>query len=99
MNGPETKAKSTIGPDQWDELQPFITQCLKLNHDLNNPLAGIIGYCEFLMDDSTNLDDGQRKNLDQILTCAERIKNHIDALCEQKMKLSEKIDLRALEDV
>jgi hypothetical protein len=30
-------------------LKPYIGHCLTLNHDLNNPLAGILGYAEFLL--------------------------------------------------
>jgi signal transduction histidine kinase len=76
-------------------LRPFLGQCLTLNHDLNNPLAGILGYAEFLQADK-NLTDDQRKSLDQIVTCAERMRKLIEDLCEQKISLSGKVDMEAV---
>lgn len=63
-----------------------------MNHDLNNPLAGILGYAEFLKADG-NLSEEQMNNVDQIITCAERMKRLIEALCEHKIAVSEEIDL------
>jgi len=75
-------------------LKPYIGHCLSMNHDLNNPLAGVYGYTEFLLETSDNLTDDQRKYLEQILTCAERMKKIIEALCEEKIALKDKIDLK-----
>lgn len=73
-------------------MKPYIGHCLTLNHDLNNPLAGILGYAEFLQNDQ-NLNEEQKHNLHQIVACAERMKNLIENLCIHKMELAEKIDL------
>ncbi len=78
-------------------LKPFLGHCLTLNHDLNNPLAGILGYAEFLQSDS-NLTKDQRHSLDQIITCAERMRVLIEALCEEKIGLSEKLDMASITD-
>ena len=99
MNGQETTGKSSIGPEQWEKLKPFISRCLKLNHDLNNSLTGIIGYSEFIMDDSSNLTDEQRYHLDQILICAERIRKYIDNLCEEKIALAEEVGVKPLQEL
>lgn len=77
-------------------LKPFISRCLKLNHDLNNPLAGIIGYTEFLLDEEESLPENQREYIEQIKTCAERIENKITELCNEKIELSQKINLKQL---
>lgn len=79
---------------QLKELKPLIEKCLELNHDLNNPLAGIIGYCEFLMDEGDNLSPDQISYLKQISKCADRIKTAIIELSEMKMQYSEKVDLK-----
>jgi signal transduction histidine kinase len=82
----------------WLKLKPYIGHCLSMNHDLNNPLAGILGYCEFMLTDDDSLTATQRKHLQLINKCAERMKLQIEALCEEKIALSEGLDLRAITD-
>ena len=79
----------------FQALKPYLGHCLTLNHDLNNPLAGILGYAEFLQSDD-NLTADQKNSLNQIITCAERMKKMIETLCEHKIELSERIDLGAI---
>jgi signal transduction histidine kinase len=80
-------------------LKPYIGHCLTLNHDINNPLAGIIGYSEFLLEECDQLDETHRQYLEQILQCAERIKKLVDSLCEEKIALAEKVDLKSVTEV
>ncbi|MEA3297405.1 MAG: histidine kinase dimerization/phospho-acceptor domain-containing protein [candidate division Zixibacteria bacterium] len=75
-------------------LKPYIGRCLSLNHDINNPLAGIMGYTEFLLDDEDNLTKDQIGQLKQISQCAERIQKLVEELCEEKIALDKKIDLK-----
>lgn len=77
----------------WQALKPYIGHCLAMNHDINNPLAGVLGYCEFMLLDE-DLSPTQRKHLEQINECAERIKKLVETLCDDKIALTEKIDLR-----
>ena len=77
-------------------LKPYIGHCLILNHDINNPLAGIIGYSEVLMEESGQLDETQKGYLRQILECGERIKKLVEDLCEEKIALTEGIDLKSV---
>ena len=79
-------------------LKPYIGHCLTLNHDLNNPLAGIIGYCEFLQEEAECLTEEQKGYLRQIATCAERMHKLIEDLCIEKISLDEKIDLKSVEE-
>ena len=94
--------KDEIGEDLKEELavfralKPYIGHCLALNHDINNPLAGIIGYGEFLMEESSQLDETQKGYLRQIMQCAERIKKLVEDLCEEKIALTEGIDLKSV---
>ncbi len=82
----------------WRALRPYIGHCLALNHDINNPLAGILGYGEFLLSDPQHMDEDQIHQLRQIMKCAERIKKLADSLCEEKIALAEKIDLRSVSE-
>ena len=76
----------------YQKLKPYIGHCLTLNHDLNNPLAGILGYSEFLLEDD-ELNDEQKKFIGQIMKSAERMQKLIENLCEDKISLNEEIDL------
>ena len=77
-------------------LKPFINRCLSLNHDINNPLAGIMGYTEFMIDEGDNLTQNQIDELKNIYQCAERIQKLVVELCDEKIALSEKIDLKSV---
>ena len=77
-------------------LKPYFAHCLSMNHDLNNPLAGIIGYSELMIDDP-NTPSEIRSQMEQILKCALRINYFVDSLCQEKIELSRNIDLRSLE--
>ncbi len=80
----------------FEELKPFISLCLSLNHDLNNPLAGILGYVEFLLEESDQLSEEHQEFIKQINKCAERMKMIIDNLCEAKIALARGIDLKQI---
>ncbi len=73
-------------------IKPYIGHCLILNHELNNPLTGIIGYSEFLVDDESVPAD-IKSSLKQILKSAERMKKLIESLCIEKIELEENINL------
>ena len=79
-------------------LRPYIAHCLSLNHDVNNALAGVVGYCEFLLLDEDNLDEKQLSYVQKIMLSANRIEKMIEELCKAKMALREKVDLKALLD-
>lgn len=74
-------------------LRPYILKCLSLNHDINNPLAGIIGYGEILSEDES-LTPEQKGYLKQIMTCAERIRAKVNELCDSKVALQGELDIR-----
>ncbi len=82
--------------DLIEQLKPYLGHCLTLNHDLNNPLAGIIGYTEFLQDESDQLSDEHKEFVDQIMTCAERMRRVLDNLSEEKIALSTKLDFNEI---
>lgn len=97
-----TEQTTISDPGQAEELalfralKPLIGRCLALNHDINNPLTGIIGYCEFLQLESDGFSQEQVGFLKQIQTCAERIQKLVEELCQEKIELSEKVDLKSI---
>ncbi len=76
---------------------PLLRRCLGLNKELNNPVAGIVGYCEFLLDGSDSLSTGQKLSIEEIRDFAIRIQGTLEELAAEKTILASKIDLRALE--
>ena len=82
----------------FEALKPYIGHCLSMNHETNNALAGIIGYCDFLLMDSSSLTAQQKRQVEMISKCAERIRLLVQSLCDEKIALAEKIDLRPIMD-
>ena len=80
----------------YRKLKPLIAHCLTLNHEINNPLAGILGYAEFMYEEGVNLTVDQKRQLKQILKSAERIQKIIQVLSEQKIELSKDLDMGRL---
>ena len=80
----------------FQAIKPYIGHCLTMNHDINNPLAGILGYAEFMLSEPETLNEDQQHQLKKILQCAERIKKLVENLCEEKIALAEKYDFRAI---
>jgi signal transduction histidine kinase len=79
--------------DLLDQLKPFLAYCLKVNHEINNPLAGIIGYTEYMLDDDDPLTDDQRHYVKQIMQCAERIQKIVSEMSTRKADLLTSVDL------
>ncbi|HWR81939.1 MAG TPA: histidine kinase dimerization/phospho-acceptor domain-containing protein [Candidatus Deferrimicrobium sp.] len=92
----DSNSASTDELAVFHALKPYYGHCLTLNHDVNNPLAGIIGYSEFLLQEADYLNDTHRGFVAQILKCGERIKELVDKLCEEKIALAENVDLKSV---
>jgi len=107
---PEIASKEALRPDagsevidiseqefiEWQILRPFVAQCLTLNHELAGPLAGILGYAEFLSDEGNNLTEDQTRYLVNILRCTESMCEKLEALGNHKSDLSEALDIPGL---
>jgi signal transduction histidine kinase len=93
---PHLPKTTSISQAEWTTLEPFFRQCLSINHDLNNPLSGILGYAEFLLEESEGMSAEQLDYVKQIINCAERISSLMADFCEAKDELAEKIDLDRL---
>jgi len=80
------------------KLKPFIRKCASIHHDLNNPLAGVLGYTEFILSDPDNLTDELKKDLAQIDKCANKMKGIIEDVAIAKGQLLDEIGPEALEE-
>ncbi len=92
--------KTALSKDLQDEfalfeaLKPYIGRCLSLNHELNNVLAGILGYTDFLLEESDSLSEDQQHYVQQISKCADRIQKTLMSLSDQKIELGQNLDMR-----
>ena len=77
----------------FNALKPYLKDCLNLNHELNNPLSGIMGFTEFLLEESDQLSPEHREFINQISKCADRMHQVLNILCEKKIALSAKVDV------
>ncbi len=77
-------------------LRPYLGRLLKLNHDINNSVSGILGNAEFLCDEAENLTSDQREFAQQIKACADRIRNSIEELWQRSLTPEIAQDLRLL---
>lgn len=79
-------------------IEAFLKRFLSINHDLNNPLSGILGYGEFLLEESESFTPDQVDYVKQVVVCAERMSALIASYCEAKDELAEVIDVRRFEE-
>lgn len=77
----------------FEKLKPFLVSCLKLNHDLNNPLAGVIGYAEFVLSEPGQMDPDQIDMLNKVLICADKLKIQLEEFSREKNMLGNPNDI------
>lgn len=82
-----------------ESLKPLIGRCLVLNHELNNYMAGIIGYCELLLDEEEQLSEDQKQMIHGIKKCANKIGKDIEEMAKEKALLADMIDLKPFLEV
>lgn len=98
MNSPD--ATSNLTDEQRRDLEllrqvrPYLRKCLDLNHDIGNPLAGILGYSELLLAQADQLPAEARRSLEVIHHCTQRINRALEILGEEKVILASKVDLK-----
>lgn len=83
-----------LSKEAEEALKEFLKRCMELNHTLNNPLTGIMGYTECLLMTSKHLTAEDRQYLQEIMKAAERVKLTVEWMVEAKMELSTHVDLR-----
>jgi len=78
------------------EIEPFLHKCLNINHDINNPLTGILGYGEFMLEEADTMPPEFVQQLKMVMECAERIRCIVDDLTEAKSAVCGHVDFKAL---
>lgn len=73
-------------------LKPLIGECLKLNHNLNNPLAGVVGYSELLLSGDEELSENQKNMVNKIMGSAIKMQELLEDLCDKKINAGNVID-------
>lgn len=73
------------------QVKPFLRHCISIHHDLNNPLAGILGYTEFLLTEPDKLAPTLKKDLEQINKCAIKMRDIIAQVADAKAELVDKV--------
>ncbi len=79
-------------------LKEFFSAQFELNHDLNNPLAGIVGYLELALTDSETIPTRPRELLKNVQKCADRMDELIQEYVKSKRRLQNTVDLSDVVD-
>lgn len=74
-------------------LKQFFRAQFELNHDLNNPLAGVVGYLELAMADADSIPPRAVELLRNAQKCANRIDELIQEFVKSKRHLQNTVDL------
>lgn len=81
---------------EFQALRPYLAKCLRLNHELNNPLAGILGYTELLLMEKDTLSEDQLDNLMRIVECTKIMQSRLMDIANDKEALATQIDFEDL---
>lgn len=84
---------STIGAE---ELQRFVKELFTLNHDLNNPLAGVVGYTELALSDPETLPADIVSYLEKVQKSASMMQAIIERCAKAKHHLQSQVDVSSL---
>jgi len=74
-------------------LKEFLGAQFELNHDLNNPLAGIVGYLELAMTGTDDIPERPLELLQNVQKCADRMDELIQEFVKSKRRLQNTVDL------
>jgi len=75
----------------FEALKPYLGHCLTLNHDLNNPLAVVMGQLEMIAEFHPELPDDMKHRLGELSTAAETMRRVImEAAKEARRAMGEK---------
>jgi signal transduction histidine kinase len=79
-------------------LKEFFSAQFELNHDLNNPLAGVVGYLELALTDSETIPARPLELLKNVQKCADRMDELIQEYVKSKRRLQTTVDLSDVVD-
>ncbi|MFQ5606650.1 MAG: histidine kinase dimerization/phospho-acceptor domain-containing protein [Candidatus Zixiibacteriota bacterium] len=92
----DTSLLDPESPEGAAEISRFAAKLIETNHDLNNPLAGVIGYLELALSSEDGVHDEVKSLLQSAQLSAEMISSKVKRLSEAKLDLVRKVDLTSL---
>lgn len=95
---PDRPVQPLDSPEGIEELKRFAAALITLNHDLNNPLAGIVGYLELAMTGKEPIPPDANEMLKNVQRSAELMEKVIQQLTQAKRRLQSSVDISAIED-
>lgn len=94
-----TTATTLLTPDSPEAapaIASFAAKLMNLNHDLNNPLAGVIGYLELAMSSDEGVHEEVKSLLESAQLAADMMNDLIKKLTEAKCVLLKEVDFSEL---
>ena len=88
---------SPHSPEGIAELKKYVAATLSLNHDLNNPLAGVMGFLELALVHKDKMEPKAYELLKLIEKSAVKLNECLIEFTEEKHKMRSKVDLSSLE--
>ena len=94
----EQNLNALDSPEGIEDLKRFASKLITLNHDLNNPLAGVVGYLELAMTSGDTLPPDTLEMLNNVQRSAELLQEVINRLTQAKRRLQASVDISQLEE-
>ena len=89
---------SLDSPEGIAELKKYVAATLSLNHDLNNPLAGVMGFLELAFGHKDNMEPNVLELLELVKKSADKLKERLEEFTEEKRRMRNKVDISNLEE-
>ncbi len=93
MDNDERQLFALDSPEGQECLKEFFSAQFELNHDLNNPLAGVVGYLELALTGKESIPERPKELLLNVQKCANRMDELIQEFVKSKRRLQEAVDL------
>lgn len=98
-NAEETSAPlhALDSPEGIAELKNYVAATLNLNHDLNNPLAGIMGFLELALGRADKMEPKVLELLKLVEKSAAKLNERLLEFTNEKRKMQDNVDISELE--
>lgn len=99
MTEKQTSPTTLLAPDSAEAaaaIANFAVKLIELNHDLNNPLAGVIGYLELAMSSDDGVSDDVKSLLESAQLSADMMNDLIKKLSDAKCELLKEVNFKPL---
>ncbi len=91
-----TKLLAPDSPEAARAIASFAAKLIELNHDLNNPLAGVIGYLELALSSDEGVHEEVKSLLQSAQLSADMMNDLVKKLTGAKRALLSEVDFSPL---